>query len=117
MRKVTRSALFVIIAMTLTSTTKARDITHLAPAAPFSIERPEISTGDSLGKVARPHATANLDTTLRAKIGQMIMIGFPGVNPGEDWPARIAKMIRDGQIGGVVLYSQNVVDPRQLKSL
>jgi beta-N-acetylhexosaminidase len=57
------------------------------------------------------------DETLRREIGQMIMIGFPGTEPNDEWPARVNRMVRDGSIGGVILYSENVVDPGQLKRL
>jgi beta-N-acetylhexosaminidase len=50
-------------------------------------------------------------------IGQMILIGFPGTKPQEEWPARIVKMINESRIGGVVLFSYNVVDPVQVKTL
>jgi beta-N-acetylhexosaminidase len=50
-------------------------------------------------------------------IGQMILIGFPGTKPQEEWPARVVKMIHDSRIGGVVLFSYNVVDPAQVKAL
>jgi beta-N-acetylhexosaminidase len=54
---------------------------------------------------------------LDAMIGQMIVIGFPGQNPADEWPKRVASMIQDGRIGGVVLFSENVVSPSQLKKL
>jgi beta-N-acetylhexosaminidase len=54
---------------------------------------------------------------LRAMIGQMILIGFPGTKPAEEWPARVIKMIGDSEIGGVILFPQNIVDPPQLKAL
>jgi beta-N-acetylhexosaminidase len=50
-------------------------------------------------------------------IGQMILIGFPGTKPAEEWPARVIKMIGDSEIGGVILFPQNIVDPPQLKAL
>jgi beta-N-acetylhexosaminidase len=50
-------------------------------------------------------------------IGQMLMIGFPGGSRQGDWPERIARMIHDGRIGGVILFSENVVDARQVKAL
>ena len=50
-------------------------------------------------------------------IGQMILVGFPGTRPKEDWPLRIREMIHDGRIGGVVLFSSNVVAPSQVRAL
>jgi hypothetical protein len=40
---------------------------------------------------------------LRAMIGQMLVIGFPGTSVQEEWPARVAEMIGKGEIGGVLL--------------
>jgi beta-N-acetylhexosaminidase len=54
---------------------------------------------------------------LRRMIGQMILIGFPGQRATAEWPARAARMVRDGRIGGVVLFGHNVVEPAQLKEL
>ncbi len=50
-------------------------------------------------------------------IGQMIILGFPGTQAGEEWPDRISKMIHAGQVGGTILFSSNVVDTKQVQSL
>jgi beta-N-acetylhexosaminidase len=50
-------------------------------------------------------------------LGQMILIGFPGTKPAEEWPARVIKMIGASEIGGVILFPGNIVDPAQLKAL
>ena len=54
---------------------------------------------------------------LRRMIGQMLVIGFPGTSPAEEWPRRVANMIRKGEIGGVLLLSDNVRSPDQLRLL
>lgn len=54
---------------------------------------------------------------LQAMIGQMLLIGFPGGARGEGWQARAGEMIRSGWIGGVVLFGENIVEPRQVKRL
>lgn len=54
---------------------------------------------------------------LEAAIGQMILIGFPGANPRDEWPRRVAALIRKGRIGGVILFADNVASPKQLKAL
>jgi beta-N-acetylhexosaminidase len=54
---------------------------------------------------------------LRAMIGQMLVIGFPGTSVQEEWPARIAKMIGNGEIGGVLLLGDNIESPEQLREL
>jgi beta-N-acetylhexosaminidase len=55
------------------------------------------------------------DLVFRNMIGQMILIGFPGSARDHSWQARIAQMVQDGKIGGVVLFSENIVDPRQVR--
>jgi beta-N-acetylhexosaminidase len=50
-------------------------------------------------------------------IGQMILLGFPGTKAAEERPARVARMIRDGEIGGVILFPGNIAAPSQLKAL
>jgi beta-N-acetylhexosaminidase len=54
---------------------------------------------------------------LRKMVGQMLIIGFPGTSMAEEWPSRVARMIGDGEIGGVLLLSENIRSPAQLKSL
>ena len=54
---------------------------------------------------------------LRAMIGQMLIIGFPGTSVQEEWPARIAAMIGKGDIGGVLLLGDNIESPKQLREL
>ena len=45
------------------------------------------------------------EPSLREMIGQMILVGFPGTRPQEEWPARIIAMIHEGRIGGVILFA------------
>ena len=54
---------------------------------------------------------------LRAMIGQMLVIGFPGTSVREEWPSRIAAMIGRGEIGGVLLLGDNIESPEQLRAL
>jgi beta-N-acetylhexosaminidase len=50
-------------------------------------------------------------------IGQMILVGFPGLTPGDPNVAAIHEQVAKGVIGGVVLYPENIRSPEQLKSL
>jgi beta-N-acetylhexosaminidase len=52
---------------------------------------------------------------LEKMIGQMIAVGFDGNNSSHEWTKLIKKQIRNGEIGAVVLYAKNIVDPRQLQ--
>ena len=64
------------------------------------------------------------DDELKKEIGQMIMIGFRGLEISEN--SAIQKIIKDVKIGGVVLFdydtpskkfSRNIVNPEQTKKL
>lgn len=55
--------------------------------------------------------------SLEAMIGQMLIIGFPGSDPKGEWPARAAELIRQGRIGGVLLFADNIANRRQLGAL
>jgi beta-N-acetylhexosaminidase len=55
------------------------------------------------------------DLVFRNMIGQMLLIGFPGGARDDVWQTRIAHMVQDGKIGGVILFGENVVDPRQVR--
>lgn len=55
------------------------------------------------------------DLILRNMIGQMILIGFPGNVHDHSWQRRVVQMVHDGKIGGVVLFSENIVNPRQVR--
>lgn len=56
---------------------------------------------------------ARRDLTLREKIGQLIVTGFPGPVPGEE----LRSLIADYGIGNVILFSHNVENAAQLKAL
>jgi beta-N-acetylhexosaminidase len=76
----------------------------------------DASTTQSNSEIRGSHVLAQ-EAALRKKIGQMILIGFPGTIRTEEWPSRVSAMIRDGRIGGVILFGDNVIDPQQLRQL
>lgn len=45
--------------------------------------------------------------------GQLLFVGFPGLVV----PPDLAKRIREGRVGGVVLFKRNIGDPEQLRAL
>lgn len=51
--------------------------------------------------------------TLEEQVGQMFMAGFDGLAP----PDYILDWLRQGQIGGVILFARNVESPSQLAEL
>lgn len=84
---------------------------------------------DQVAAVAQPAATpspatpdrapaaAAPDPELNRMIGQMIMVGFPGMTPTDEGVRRVAEQLEAGKAGGVILMSRNIETPRQLKQL
>lgn len=67
--------------------------------------------------LASPGQAISAGVTLEQKIGQMLILGFPGRSVNEEWPRHIYKMIRAGEIGGVILFERNISSPKQVKKL
>ncbi len=63
-----------------------------------------------------PHPDRQIEMLSR-KIGQMLIVGFPGTEPNQEWPERIAAMIGAGEVGGIILFADNVRNPAQLGRL
>ena len=60
--------------------------------------------GAVLGEGTRPSPSAAGSLSARQLVGQRILVGFSGV-----WPtASVARMIRKGEVAGVVLFSDNL---------
>ncbi len=53
------------------------------------------------------------EMSLREKIGQLIVVGFPSKQVDE----QITKMMTDYHVGGVILYDRNMESPRQVAEL
>ncbi len=51
--------------------------------------------------------------TLEEKIGQMLVVGFHGHEP----PRHILDWLREGRIGGVILFARNIETPQQVADL
>lgn len=51
--------------------------------------------------------------SLQEKIGQMLMVGFHGLQA----PSHILDWLKEGQIGGVILFARNVDNPQQVAEL
>jgi beta-N-acetylhexosaminidase len=57
------------------------------------------------------------DPELDRMIGQMLMVGFPGLTRSDAGVRRVLSQLEAGQAGGVILMSRNVDSPRQLRRL
>jgi beta-N-acetylhexosaminidase len=59
----------------------------------------------------------NKEPSLENKIGSMLMMGFKGSTLQEDSTLSLKECLREGKVGGVILYRHNVENPDQLKAL
>lgn len=81
------------------------------------VHMPGAATADRLGS---PHAIAVSDCPskrLSRMIGQTIMMGFPGQQESDPGVQAIVAQLRNGTIGGVVLFPKNIAGKAQLKAL
>ena len=58
-------------------------------------------------------SATSLNPDLEREIGQVFMAGFPGKTPSDD----LLRLIRDDLLGGVILFSRNIVSREQLRDL
>jgi beta-N-acetylhexosaminidase len=76
-----------------------------------------------LAVAAEPEGLASLremaadDDLLGRMIGQMIMVGFHGESEHDPGVIAVRDQLATGDIGGVVLYPENIRSPRQLRLL
>ncbi|MCI0714622.1 MAG: beta-N-acetylhexosaminidase [Chloroflexi bacterium] len=54
-----------------------------------------------------------MEKTLEDKVGQILMAGFDGLNA----PEYFLEWLREGRLGGVILFARNVESPQQLAAL
>ncbi len=64
-----------------------------------------------------PAAASCATPELDAKIGQMIMVGFPGDGEKDAGVIAVRDQLAKGMIGGVVLFPENIASPKRLKNL
>jgi beta-N-acetylhexosaminidase len=55
--------------------------------------------------------------SLEEMIGQMVMVGFHGTAPEDEWPVQLNTQIEAGLVGGVIFYGYNIIDPDQTRTL
>jgi|GEM_PF-96047 len=54
---------------------------------------------------------------LTKMIGQMLLVGFQGIEPSDAWPVKLSAQIASGHVGGVVFMGHNINAPDQTKRL
>ncbi|MDJ0513821.1 MAG: glycoside hydrolase family 3 protein [Methyloceanibacter sp.] len=72
------------------------------------------------GSAESPHPVTAHDCAserLNKMIGQTIMVGFPGRRTQDRGVQAVLEQLRDGTIGGVILFPKNIADKAQLKAL
>ncbi|MFP4538191.1 MAG: glycoside hydrolase family 3 N-terminal domain-containing protein [Dichotomicrobium sp.] len=57
------------------------------------------------------------DPELNRMIGQMLLVGFPGVRPSDAGVKNAARQLEEGDVGGVILMSRNIESPDQVRRL
>jgi beta-N-acetylhexosaminidase len=67
--------------------------------------------------VARPAKPSGDQATLRRMIGQMIMVGFSGQHETDAGVVAVREQLAKGQIGGVILFRENIRSAKALRSL
>ena len=55
--------------------------------------------------------------SLDIMIGQMIMVGFKGTQPGDPWPTKLIGQIAAGKVGGVLFLGRNVASREAVRAL
>jgi beta-N-acetylhexosaminidase len=82
----------------------------------WSLPEPDpIVSGIKLGQMLAPSKSE--PALLDLKIGQMIMVGFPGDNERDNGVKMVREQLAEGVIGGVALFPDNIRSPRQLRWL
>lgn len=57
------------------------------------------------------------DYGLEDKIGQMLIFGFRGLSPTDEWVQSIQQHLESGKIGGALILDYNIQSPKQTKDL
>ena len=112
-------AFFLAMALAVDSAVpaSATEETAIQDVATQDVATQETARAPAVDLPQVPAIPLRADVTLQAMIGQMLLIGFPGGTRGEGWQARVAEMIQSGRIGGVILFAENILEPRQVKRL
>lgn len=66
---------------------------------------------------AQGNTSSQAATTIEAKIGQMIMVGFTGTSTQYKGVRAVMQQLKEGSVGGVMLMKHNIVSRQQLRQL
>ncbi len=58
-----------------------------------------------------------MSPSLRQKVGQLFIAGFHGTDSKDPWVDDVARQIKLGEVGGIILFSYNIQNSAQLKEL
>lgn len=84
-----------------------------ATAAPAPVSTPEPSHAPPPTPTPDPIAERLAAMTAEEKVGQLLIVGFEGVEAGAD----VAAYVQEAKVGGVILFKRNVADAGQLAAL
>jgi beta-N-acetylhexosaminidase len=121
MRRLLVLAHSLLVFAALGAASSAQAATRIPPAFLLPDEPSAASPTPVAPRGTAPPAAIQLSEKtqgeIRTMVGQMLVVGFPGTRAGEDWPNRMAKWVESGQVGGTILFGNNVVSADQLKAL
>jgi hypothetical protein len=101
----------------------------VAPAVPLQVPLPVRRTKVVDGKAASPAGSAGTTSEQSSvvaaspedhfakTVGALLVVTFEGRSTAEAGPKRVASVLRQGRIGGVLLRRANIASPDQLKAL
>lgn len=106
------AAVFAIAAASGFLVMKSRDNSASASDTPAPVAETTSDTGTSTGEMPLASATDQIvaSMSLEEKVGQMMMVGFEGLQPGPD----ITSAIQDRHIGAVILFGRNIESHEQV---
>jgi beta-N-acetylhexosaminidase len=81
-----------------------------SPAADGGTTSPRPTTGTGSQPATSPRPTPLPPLSPQQMAGQRVIYSYPGLQP----PATLLRLIRHGEVGGVIFFSQNVSSPPQL---
>jgi beta-N-acetylhexosaminidase len=81
-----------------------------SPAADGGTASPRPTTGTGSQPATSPQPTPLPPLSPQQMAGQRVIYSYPGLQP----PATLLRLIRHGEVGGVIFFSQNVSSPPQL---